>query len=170
MSGVGGLAKALATNRGVRRVIAKGATRAAASASSAIASKRAEGSSVAGSKESPFWANPIDAVSKTLVTSVAKPMAEKLATSEAGRSLLETIHSISGDALGKTPKRPEGAFDTVIRLAGAAASAAGAASLARAKTSTARSGPSSSRSHEPAVKRPQPFTAKPDAQAKDGNP
>jgi hypothetical protein len=170
MSIVPGLAKVLLTNPNVRRVLVKNAKRAVSSASTAMASKGEQRSGGPFSKGPLNRVNPIDSVAKSLVTSVAKPMAQKLASTEAGRSLLETIHNISGDALGKTPKRPERALDAVIRLAGAAASAAGSASLARAKTSTARSGPSSSRPHGSSVQSPQHVTsAKRGAGAEDGN-
>jgi hypothetical protein len=169
VSAVTGLAKALLTNPGVRRVIAKNAARAVTSASSAIGSRGGKDSSAPGAKEPSFLANPIDAVSKTLVTSVAKPMAEKLAKTDAGRSLLETIHSVSGDALGKTSKRPEGALNAVIKLARAAASAA-AASQAQPRPTANRPRPSSNPPWEPAVKWPRPFSsAEPDGRTQNGN-
>jgi len=57
------------------------------------------------------------------VTTVAKPVAEKLATTQTGRSVLETLNNISGDALG-TRKRPENPLNAfVTKFAGAAASA-----------------------------------------------
>jgi hypothetical protein len=105
--------------------------------------------------------NPIDSVAKSLVTSVAKPMAQKLASTEAGRSLLETIHNISGDALGKSPKRPDSPLTVLLKLARAATPASGTASTSKAEQP---SGPKAASSYaepgEPAVKWPAPFTAK----------
>ena len=51
--------------------------------------------------------------------SVAKPVAEKMAANSTGRSVLETVNKISGDALGAAPKKPDNPLNAfVTKLAG----------------------------------------------------
>lgn len=108
------------SNPAVRRAVIKGATKAAGSAA-AFAATRAEKSKApaAGAMPSPAQPEttpPGPAAGKTaslgetvavesIVTSVAKPLADRLAASSNGRSVLQAINSISGQALGAAPKR-----------------------------------------------------------------
>lgn len=111
------------SNPAVRRAVIKGATKAAGSAA-AFAASRAEKSKAPAAATAPEQREttvmPAPAATRTvsmgetvavesIVTSVAKPLADRLAASSAGRSVLETINSISGQALGAAAPRRGGA-------------------------------------------------------------
>lgn len=121
VSGKGSIAGTLIANPAVRRVILRNAKRVAASAGGALAKR---GVTVPTPGRSAFDTATV----KSVVTSVAKPVAERLAKNETGRSVLQTISDISTDALGTKRKRPDGPLSSfVTKLA-----ASGAAPKARA--------------------------------------
>lgn len=118
----------LLSNPVIRRVVFKGATKAANSAAQFVAARRekagpAAPGSPAGSQTRPAAepgtqpvkrATPAEAATVESivgsVASMAKPMAERLAASAPGRSVLEAVNSISGQALGTSaPPRRAGA-------------------------------------------------------------
>ena len=128
--GKSSVVKTLVSNRALRKIVVKNAKVAITSATTAIAARSAAGSGDAGSPNSATpnskpASGTFDSKAVTsFVTTVAKPVAEKMATTQTGRSVLETLNSISGDALGKAPQRPDNPLNAfVTRLAGAAASA-----------------------------------------------
>lgn len=136
--------KTLLSNRAVRKIVVKNARVAINSATTAIEARRAArsggsgppGSAVPSRKPAP---GPLDTMTvKSIVTSVAKPVAEKMATSPTGRSVLETLNNISGEALG-TRKRSESPLNAfVTKIAGAAASARADVSAAQSEKATVK--------------------------------
>lgn len=122
----------LLSNPMVRRAVLKGATRVANSASSYIAARTEKKSPP---PEQPASFVPEKAVAskapakpsslaetaavETIVGSVAsaaKPVAERLASTSAGRSVLQAVNSITGQALGSAdgPKRAGGSMATFV--------------------------------------------------------
>jgi hypothetical protein len=116
----------------VRRLVIKGATRVANSASTYIADRTDKKSPAA---KQPASSKPVTAVPskppakpsslaetaavETIVGSVAsaaKPVAERLASTSAGRSVLQAVNSITGQALGSSdsPKRAGGSMATFV--------------------------------------------------------
>jgi hypothetical protein len=125
--------KALINNRTVRRVVIKNAKQAITYVSTTLAARGAARSddarSVPADAAGPAAKPVAKPASSTLdwaaithfVSSVAKPVAEKMAGTQAGRSVLQTLNHISGEALGTTPKRSENsAAASITKLAGAA--------------------------------------------------
>ncbi len=115
----------LLSNPVVRRAVITGATRAANSTAKFLAARSAKAGSTAGTPqpaapESQATVVPKPAAKPASLTesaavesiigslaSMAKPVAERLAASSAGRSVLEAVNSISGQVLGAAgpPKR-----------------------------------------------------------------
>lgn len=136
--------KTLMSNRAVRKIVVKNARVAINSATTAIAARSAARS---GGSGPPGTATPsrkpapgaLDTTAvKSIVTSVAKPVAEKMATTQTGRSVLETLNNISGEALG-TRKRSENPLNAfVTKVAGAAASARTDVSTAQSEKATVK--------------------------------
>lgn len=122
----------LLSNPMVRRVVIKGATKAANSASTYIAART--------EKKSPAPKPPVSSASETAVVSkppakpsslaetaavetivgsvasAAKPVAERLASTSAGRSVLQAVNSITGQALGSSDasKRAGGSMASFV--------------------------------------------------------
>lgn len=139
----------------VRRMVIKGATKAANSASIYIANRNEKktpppepatpGSPSASAAQAPTTPNKTPskpssfsetAAVESIVASAAsaaKPVAEKLAASPAGRSVLQAVNSISGQVLGGTDsaKRPGG---SVASFVGNIIASQGAAQKSEAKS------------------------------------
>lgn len=99
-----GAIKALVQNPTARRIVARGVKKAATGAFSAMQSSqgRSQGAGQDRAGSSPPKATPLGAGATTsTVESVARPWAEKLAASGAGRSVLEAINSVTSEALGR---------------------------------------------------------------------
>lgn len=101
--------KALMKNPAARRIVARGMKKAATGAYSAFQSAQSR-SQGAGQGQNASYQPKVTPLGtrapSSAVESVAKPWAEKLAASSAGRSVLEAIHSVTSEALGTaTPQR-----------------------------------------------------------------
>ena len=125
--GKGATVITLLSNPVIRRMVFKGATKAANSAAQFVAARREKAGPAApgppaGTQTTPAEpgtkpvkpATPAEAAAMESivgsVASVAKPVAERLAASAPGRSVLEAVNSISGQALGTSaPPRRAGA-------------------------------------------------------------
>lgn len=114
-AGKGATVIALLSNPVIRRVVIKGANKAVTAGSNYMtarsqkkapaADKPVEGQTTVLPKPSPKSSIAETAAVETIVGSVAsaaKPLAEKLAASDAGRSVLQAVNSITGQVLGST--------------------------------------------------------------------
>ena len=120
------IARALLSNPGVRRAIVKNVRKAVSSASTSLSSRGGPAGTKAPGTPGPTGRSVLDPAGvKKLVTTVAKPVAEQLASTDAGRSVLRTISEISSEALGEKDKRPDRPLNAFMnRLAEARAAAA----------------------------------------------
>jgi hypothetical protein len=145
----------LLSNPMVRRVVIKGATKAANSASNYLAARTDKKSPASpegpgpvpasappsGSTAAPKTPSKPPSFSESAAVesivasaaSAAKPVAEKLAASPAGRSVLQAVNSITGQVLGGTdsPKRAGG---SVASFVGNIIASQGAAQKSEAKS------------------------------------
>jgi hypothetical protein len=125
--------RSLIGNRTVRKVVIKNARQAINYATTTMAARNAARSGDAGSSPASSTASTGKPVAKpdsidlsaltNFMTSVAKPVAEKMATTQTGRSVLETLNNISGQALGTAPKRSDNPAKAFINRLAEAASA-----------------------------------------------
>jgi len=136
--------KTLMNNRAVRKIVVKNARVAINSATTAIAARSAARSGGSGPPgvvapdRKPAPGSLDTTAVKSIVASVAKPVAEKMATTQMGRSVLETLNNISGEALG-TRKRSEDPLNAfVTKIAGAAASSRTDVSTAQPEEATVK--------------------------------
>lgn len=124
--------RSLIGNRTVRKVVIKNAKQAITYATTTMAARNAARSGDAGSAPPSYTGGAGKPVAKpasidsaalaNFMTSVAKPVAEKMAKTQAGRSVLETLNNISGQALGTAPKRSDNPAKAFINKLAEAAS------------------------------------------------
>lgn len=101
--------KTLIANPTTRRIALRGAKRAVAAARNAQASSGRSKSAVAPREPASARQRSINPTVNPVIASVAKPWAEKLAASAAGRSVLQAISSVSTEALNTAPSHPASA-------------------------------------------------------------
>lgn len=106
--------RALVVNPTARRIALRGVKKAATAAFAAAQSSKARQSGAAASGESPQpEPGSRSGSSGRAVASVARPWAEKLAETPAGRSLLQAVSSVTNEALKKAPPaEPAGTIPT----------------------------------------------------------
>lgn len=107
--------RALVANPTARRIAMRGVKKAATAAFAAAQSSKARQPGAAGSGESPRPdPGSRSASSGSAVASVARPWAERLAETPAGRSLLQAVSSVTDEALKKAPPaEPAGTIPSV---------------------------------------------------------